>query len=110
MLMNQCRSSLMNLSIAITAWKVSKYGVISGPYFPLFGVNTEIYVFSPNTGEYGSERTSYLGTFHAVNYCSFKDGQVSWEVNSVQQNLSVELKLLLRKFLNPRTHPDLLCA
>ena len=26
----------------ITAWKVSKYGVISGPYFPVFGLNTEI--------------------------------------------------------------------
>ena len=25
------------------AWKLSKYGVISGPYFPLFGLNTEIY-------------------------------------------------------------------
>ena len=26
-----------------TAWKVSKYGVISGPYFPVFGLNTDIY-------------------------------------------------------------------
>ena len=26
-----------------TAWKVSKYGVISGPYFPVFGLNTEVY-------------------------------------------------------------------
>ena len=26
-----------------TAWKVSKYAVISGPYFPVFGFNTEIY-------------------------------------------------------------------
>ena len=26
-----------------TAWKVSKYGVISGPYFPVYGLNTEIY-------------------------------------------------------------------
>ena len=25
------------------AWKVPKYGVISGPYFPEFGLNTEIY-------------------------------------------------------------------
>ena len=24
-----------------TAWKVSKYGVFSGPYFPTFGLNTE---------------------------------------------------------------------
>ena len=26
-----------------TAWKVSKYGVTPGPYFPVFGLNTEIY-------------------------------------------------------------------
>ena len=26
-----------------TEWKVSKYGVIFGPYFPVFGLNTEIY-------------------------------------------------------------------
>ena len=25
-----------------TAWKVYKYGVISGPYFPAFGLNAEI--------------------------------------------------------------------
>ena len=24
-----------------TAWKESKYGVVSGPYFPVFGLNTE---------------------------------------------------------------------
>ena len=43
---------------AITAWKVFKYGVISGPYFPAFGLNT---------GKYGPEITPYLDTFHAVN-------------------------------------------
>ena len=26
-----------------TAWKVSKYGVFSGPHFPVFRLNTEIY-------------------------------------------------------------------
>ena len=29
--------------IGYTAWKVSKYGVFSGPHFPVFGQNTEIY-------------------------------------------------------------------
>ena len=33
-----------------TAWKVSKYGIFSGP----------------NTGKYGPEKTPYLDTFHAV--------------------------------------------
>ena len=36
---------------------MSKYGVISGPYFP---------VFELNTGKYGPEKTPYLETFHPV--------------------------------------------
>ena len=38
-----------------TASKVSKYGVFSGPCFPVFGLNT---------GKYGPENTPYLDTFH----------------------------------------------
>ena len=50
-------------------WKVFKYGFISGPYFAVFGLNTERYdlsVFRPNTGKYDPEITPYLETFHAV--------------------------------------------
>ena len=36
------RENLYTLA-TFTAWKVSKYGVISGPYFPVFGLNTERY-------------------------------------------------------------------
>ena len=36
---------------------MSKYGGISGPYFPVFGLST---------GKYGPEITPYLDTFHAV--------------------------------------------
>ena len=42
----------------ITGWKVSKYGVLPGPYIP---------AFSPNAEKYGPEKTPYLDTFHAVN-------------------------------------------
>ena len=31
------------VSASGTARKVAKYGVFSGPYFPVFGLNTEIY-------------------------------------------------------------------
>ena len=48
-----------NVPLMDTAWKVSKYGVISGPY---------VSVFSPNTGKYGPEITPYLDTFHEVGY------------------------------------------
>ena len=36
------------------------------PYFPAFGLNTERYEVSPNTGKYGPEKTPYLDTFHRV--------------------------------------------
>ena len=56
----------------ITAWKVAKYGVFSGPFFPVFGLNMEltekISVFSPNTGKYRPEKTLNLDTFHAVHF------------------------------------------
>ena len=48
-----------------TAWKVSKYGVFSGPYFLV------IPVFSLNTGKYGTEKTPYLDNFHTVGVIAF---------------------------------------
>ena len=44
--------------ITVIAWKVSKYGYFSGPYFPVFRLNT---------GNYGPQKTPYLDTFHALN-------------------------------------------
>ena len=44
-------------AIKYTAWKVSKYGDFSSPYFPVFGMNT---------GKYGPDKTPYLDNFHAV--------------------------------------------
>ena len=61
--------NLFICSKKFTAWKVSKYGVVSGTYFLVFLLNTERYylsVFSPNTGKYGPEISPYLETFHAV--------------------------------------------
>ena len=48
-----------------TAWKVSKYGAISGLYFPVLVLKT---------GKYGPEITPYLDTFQAVTCFS----KVSW--------------------------------
>ena len=44
-----------------TAWKVSEYGVISGPYFRVFGLNTEIY--SKSQSEYRKIRTRTNSVF-----------------------------------------------
>ena len=50
--------SWKKLKIPFTAWKVSKYGVISGRYFPVLG---------PSMGKYEPEITTYLDNFHTVN-------------------------------------------
>ena len=44
---------------ASSTWKVSKYGVLSGPCFPVFGLNTR---------KYGPEITPYFETFHVVKW------------------------------------------
>ena len=36
---------IIKLVATITAWKVSKYGVFSGPHFPVFSPSTGKYVF-----------------------------------------------------------------
>ena len=57
-------------STNITAYKVSKYGVFSGPYFPAFELNMEIYEVNLRTqskcGKIQTRKTPYLDTFHAV--------------------------------------------
>ena len=49
---------------------MSRYGVFSGPYFPVFGLNTEIYTVNlriqSKYRKYGPEKTPYLDTFHTV--------------------------------------------
>ena len=40
---------------------MSKYGVFSGPYFSIFGLNAEISQIQENT-----KKTPYLDNFHAV--------------------------------------------
>ena len=56
---------------ADTAWKVSKYGVFSGP----------------NTGKYGPEKTLYLDTFHAV--CVWTKGDYpEWTLRALLWKLS----------------------
>ena len=74
--MNRSINSVLNRSLidTVTSWHVSKYTVFYGPYFPVFGLNLEIYkisVFSPNTRKYGPEKTSYLDTFHTVDKAWF---------------------------------------
>ena len=63
---------------------MSKNGVFSGPYFP---------VFSSNTGKYVPGKTPYLDTYHSVKYLE------SW-FKSDRRNGRLIVFLLCRLFLN----------
>ena len=67
-------------SLSCTVRKVSKYRVISDPYFPVFGVNV---------GKYRPEITPYLDTFHTVMVQHF----LEWLATEMQSNLFQESHL-----------------
>ena len=73
-----------------TTWKVSKYGVFSGPYFPVFGLNTE---------KYGPERTPYFHTFHVIKNCHTNHiffralDYERWKVKQVINKLKVVIEI-----------------
>ena len=59
--------------VVFTAWKVFKYEVISGLYFPTCGLNTEIYFINLRIqSECGKiwTRNNCLDTFHKVIFCA----------------------------------------
>ena len=85
LLLLHCHAKLMLLNASDnTAWKVSKYGVISGPYFPVFGLNT---------GKYRTEITPYLDIFQAVMFnttCAFKFFRYSTQFLIIQATLPLK--------------------
>ena len=76
-------------------WKVSKCGVFSGPCFPVFGLNTEIYgdLISPNVEKYRPEKTPYLDNFHAMNVTGS-----AFQLAEISFNLVKSFVLLKRDF------------
>ena len=52
---------------------MSKYGVFSGPFFP---------VFNPNTGIYRPEETSYFCTFHTVTGIQRKKKYINYHISN----------------------------
>ena len=90
-----------------TAWKVSKYGVISGPYFSAFGLNA---------GKYGPKTTLYLDTFHTVRIrqsstengkmenCRFPNGHTFFELYFTL--FRKVFKNFLRRQFYRKIHPD----
>ena len=70
--------------------KVSKCGVISGPYFPIFGLYT---------GKYGTEITPNLDTFHAMLRIKLREGVVH-----KKSFFSADLLTFTEKILNGKLH------
>ena len=62
--------------VCITAWKVAKYGVFSGPYFPAFELNTERYEVSlliqSECGKIRTRKYSVFGYFSHSVFCCMK--------------------------------------
>ena len=69
-----------------TAWKVSKYGVFSGPYFPVFRLITETY---SKWGKYRPEKFPYLDTFHAVWYIQNHISLFLWTLSVVNKHFTL---------------------
>ena len=87
---SQCFVHRILANRMITAWKVSKYGVFSGPYFPAFGLNT---------GKYGPAKSPHLGTFHPFIFStevqsetSQKSDKTFWENSFDFQPLTIFAK------------------
>ena len=59
-----------NKFLEFTAWKVSKYGVFSGPYFPIFGLNTEIHTMV--VSENSAKAYSKSAANHRQKWCRHK--------------------------------------
>ena len=78
--------SIIKEQLQSTAWNMSKYKVISGPYFPVIGLNI---------GKYWPEITPYLDTFHAVTffqiYCIFSEQEELQEGDTMVINYDTTL-------------------
>ena len=83
--------------ISTTACKVSKYGVISSLYFPVFGLNTEIYPVNLRIqSEYRKRRTRKISVFghfssSAENYPSHFHIPLTKGAHTIMLNQPVKL-------------------
>ena len=86
-----------------TAWKVSKNGVFSGPSFPAFWLNTDIYSVNLRIqSEYGKIRTRKNSVFRHL-FIDVKETMKSYFLGRMKEAcgdaLSLEPILSLKKFL-----------
>ena len=73
-----------------TVWRVFKNGVFSGPYFPVFGLNS---------GKFAPKKTPYLDTFQGVNLSVTRFSSVSESVRNILDFNSFAKKAKLQRKL-----------
>ena len=85
--------SSLSVTTTDTAWKLSKYRVFSGPYFPVFGLNTETYGLNLHIqSEYRKIRirkNSVYGHFS----CSVRTGLIANENMERTSQVPVKIKI-----------------
>ena len=93
------RDTFILLIYPNTAWKVSKYEVISGPYFPVFGLNTERYGVSLCIqSEYKKIRTRNNSAFeHLLCIESDKDNRL--RLMATLENMLIKYQLQMMYLL-----------
>ena len=89
-----------------TAWKVSKYGIISGPYFPVVGLNTEIYLVNlriqPKYRKIRTRNNSVFGHFSR----SVRHASISETTDTITIIWNVETKSAYRTNIFPVNKPS----
>ena len=85
------RNGLMKPRHLATAWKGSKYGVFSDPYFPTFGLNTTRYgVYLRIQSECGKIRTRKNSVFGHFSRCAMREKRMSRSII-----LSLKIQMLI---------------
>ena len=83
-----------------TAWKESKYGVISGPYFPAFGLKTKRYFVSlgiqSKCGKIRTRNNPVFGRFSRSAIDILLDQIKAYQLSHLLPHLKVVLSFVLR--------------
>ena len=95
----------LDFFISYTAWKVSKYGVISGPYFPVFGLNTRKYGPEITPKNYNKKNYSKkdIGLYRDDGLAIFKNVSGS-KAEKIKKDIQ---KLFKENYLNITIHCNL---
>ena len=91
----------VNKGEAVTTWKLSKYRVISGPYFPVCGLNTEIYFVNlciqSKDRKIRTRNNSIFGQFSRSACVLYMSHKIYWNRVSFSQSTSQIQQIRLHK-------------